>query len=100
MECDRIGFSRHALQRMFERGVTPAEVHAALLAGDVIEEYSDDKPWPSTLLLAVVDDRPLHLLVAKDPATQHCQVVTVYEPNPAEWSSDLRSRRRREVRDL
>jgi hypothetical protein len=54
---------------MFERGIAPVEVRYAIVSGEAIEEYPDDHPYPSTLLLAVVEGRALHALVAKDPAT-------------------------------
>jgi len=34
----------HALQRMFERGITEEDVHHVLETGEVIERYPDDRP--------------------------------------------------------
>ena len=93
MDCNRIVLSRHALQRMFERAISPVEVRKAIVAGEAIEQYPDDQPYPSRLLLAVVDGRPLHVLAAKDPATQVCYVVTVYVPDRSRWSDDFKVRR-------
>ena len=94
MVCSRILLSRHALQRMFQRSIAPREVHEAIVNGEAIEQYPDDQPFPSTLLLAVVDGRPLHVLVSRDPLTATCHVVTVYVPDAAQWSEDFRVRRR------
>ncbi|MFO1371452.1 MAG: DUF4258 domain-containing protein [Candidatus Competibacteraceae bacterium] len=32
-------YRQHTIQRMFERGITPADVQAALSSGQVIEDY-------------------------------------------------------------
>ena len=42
-------YGRHAVQRMFERGITQADVQGALSAGRVIEDYPTDYPLPSRL---------------------------------------------------
>lgn len=44
-------WQRHALERMMERGISRNTVINVLLAGEVIEDYSDDKPFPSALFL-------------------------------------------------
>lgn len=44
-------FSGHAVQRMFEREISPAEVREVLKSGETINEYSNDNPYPSKLIL-------------------------------------------------
>lgn len=66
MECGSVSFSGHALRRMFERRIDRADVLAVLRNGDVISEYTDDKPYPSFLLLGFVKDGPLHVVAAKE----------------------------------
>ena len=44
-------FRIHAIQRMFERSVTRADVREVLATGEVIEQYPDDTPYPSRLIL-------------------------------------------------
>ena len=77
---------------MFKRNISLEEVKFILDKGDVIREYQDDKPYPSFLLLAFKDLRPLHLLVAKDIETGICIIVTVYEPNPIKWLNQFSRR--------
>lgn len=51
----------------------------------VIEEYFDDKYSPSCLFLGFTGaDRPLHILVSLAD-TDLLRVITVYEPDQAEW---------------
>lgn len=51
MECERIVFSGHALRRMFERGVTVADVTNVLNNGEAITGYPNDLPFASALML-------------------------------------------------
>lgn len=53
MECRRILFLRHAIERMFQRSVAPAAVRRIVEEDDRIAEYPEDKPYPSTLLLGL-----------------------------------------------
>jgi len=59
----------------------------------VIEDYPDDRPFPSRLLLGFPDERPLHVATARDEAARTVHVITVYEPDPLLWSGDYRKRR-------
>ena len=61
-------FSSHAKEEMIseELGVIrEAEVKEALQGGEIIEEYPDDKPYPSFLVYGKTRaDRPLHVVCA------------------------------------
>ncbi len=50
MDWETLFLSRHAMQRMFARGFSMAAVRAVLSEGIVVEDYPDDKPYPSKLL--------------------------------------------------
>jgi hypothetical protein len=93
LNCASVRFSRHAFERMFERGLSPATIEQAIITGEPIADYRDDRPLPSALLLAFDGQRPIHLVVAQDPATQDCVVITVYLPDPILWSDDYKTRR-------
>lgn len=93
MECQRLSFSSHALKRMFSRAISVSEVEQVLQIGEVIEDYPHDTPFPSCLLLACIEKRSLHVVVAKDTATGLCVIVTVYVPDTVLWFEDFRIRR-------
>lgn len=95
MDCKRVVFSGHAIQRMFERGISRDDVLAVIAHSEVIAEYADDKPYPSRLLLGSVGARPLHVVLASDDAAALCIVVTVYEPALEHWSGNFRTRKMR-----
>jgi Domain of unknown function (DUF4258) len=92
MKCDNIGFSRHAVQRMFSRGLLTTDVVSILTSGAVIEDYPSDFPYPSCLLLGWVGGRPVHVVAAQETVSGKCIVVTVYVPDPSRWSADFKVR--------
>ena len=93
MGARRLVFRVHAIQRMFQRGVSLEDVRQVLTTGEVIEEYPDDIPYPSRLILGWCGSRPLHVVFADNMETQETIVITVYEPEPAQWEPSFRKRR-------
>jgi len=93
MDCVEVRFSKHAVSRMFERSFSRDDVLTAILQGRVIADYLDDRPYPSRLLLAYLGTRPIHVVVAQDPESRICFVVTAYPPDPILWSADFTTRR-------
>ena len=91
-KCYDLKFSRHAIERMFDRGVDDSDVREAVEHGEVVEAYPDDSPYPSRLILWTVENRPLHVVVALEKETGRCVIVTVYEPDAALWTDDFRRR--------
>jgi Domain of unknown function (DUF4258) len=87
-----IEYRIHALQRMWQRKITPDEVAAVLEQGDAVEAYPDDTPYPSKLLLAVVNGRPLHVVVAENSNENQLIIITVYQPDLLNWQPGFRER--------
>ncbi|MDR4507893.1 MAG: DUF4258 domain-containing protein [Candidatus Brocadiaceae bacterium] len=50
----RIEWQRHTLERMMERNISRETVRDVLLEGEIVENYPDDKPYPSALFLGWV----------------------------------------------
>lgn len=84
-------FRAHAVQRMFERGVSVGKVREALNAEDVIEDYTSEMPEPSRLLFGLQGKRPFHMVTSENK--EHITIITVYVPSPDKWKKDSRSRR-------
>jgi len=93
IKCQKISFSGHAVQRMYERGISKFQVMSVLESGTVIAEYPDDAPYPSYLVNGIADTKPLHIIVAVDNSDSSCYIVTVYIPDPTQWTDNYQSRR-------
>jgi len=85
-------YSLHAVRQMVARNITPNEVVEIVLAGEVIEDYPEDKYGPSCLVLGrTVTGRALHIQCTH-PSRPMLKVITAYEPDPAEWDDTLKHR--------
>jgi hypothetical protein len=93
MDCREIIFSGHAIRRMFERGINEEHVAQLIADGEPINDYPDDKPYPSVLLLGYVVRHPLHVVLGLDEKGK-CYVITVYTPDPTLWDSGFRRKLR------
>lgn len=79
----KYSFSDHSVKRMIKRNVTRQEVESIILAGEIIEEYPDDKYSPSCLIWGKTENgRDLHVQVSLPPLVV---IITVYEPDQEEW---------------
>ena len=93
MDCETLHFSRHAFERMFQRGINPDVVAQIVAEGEVIADYPDDQPSPSALLLGFYGSQPVHAVVARELATGRCHLVTIYLPDSAIWDESFKRRR-------
>ena len=94
MKFNRLIFRVHAIERMFKRQITEEEVKEVLKTGEVIEDYPDDTPYPSQLILGWIQSRPLHVVISNDFKKRDTIIITVYEPDPEQWESGFRRRKR------
>jgi hypothetical protein len=82
----------HTIQRMFERGISTADVRAALEHGRTIETYADSVS-PARLVLGHTGKRALHIVLAENSNDSEAIVVTVYQPERARWEADFERRK-------
>ena len=78
---------------MFQRQISEADVRQVLDAGQVIEDYPDDTPYPSRLILGWIGSRPLHIVAVHNAADDETIVITAYEPDPKRWDAGFTVRK-------
>ena len=93
MNCKKVTYKLHAVEQMFKRNITQPEVELVIKNGETIAEYPNDKPYPSILRLAYINERPIHIVVAQDE-TGECFVVPAYEPSIFLWETDFKTKKR------
>ena len=91
MADERLIFRIHAIERMAQRAISVGDVRRVLDAGEVIEDYPDDFPYPSALMLGWIGERPMHVVAATAPNQKI--IITVYEPDLSRWESDYKRRK-------
>ena len=88
----RVRWTEHVLIRLLQRGISRDDVKAAIQSGTIIEQYPDDYPYPSCLILGIgINDRVLHVVCGV--GLDELFVITAYDPNPDEWDHDFKKRR-------
>lgn len=86
----------HAAKRLEQRGILLADVISCIQSGKIIEEYPDDYPFPSCLILGIsVADKFLHVVVGSNLET--LWIITAYYPDPSKWDSDFMTRKERKL---
>ena len=91
-ENGSIRWTGHILKRLMQRGIFQASVVQAIRSGEIIEQYPDDYPYPSCLLLGTTEaGEALHIVCGIGEG--EVWLITAYHPDPDEWESDLKTRR-------
>ena len=87
-----IKWMEHIALRMLKRQISRHQVIAAIQSGEIIEQYPDDTPYPSCLVLGCdPGGQPLHVVCAS--ASDSIWMITAYYPDSSEWEDELRTRR-------
>jgi hypothetical protein len=90
-------FSEHARREMEAEPlgiIRVDDVSCVLRTGEIIEDYPEDKPYPSCLVLGrTAGGRPLHVVCAPAPTDRRLIIITVYQPDPTRWDPEFKRRR-------
>lgn len=93
LNTDNVVFTEHVLDRIRQREVTKSDLLNVIKTGEIIEQYPDDYPFPSCLILGLSENfSPLHIVCGF--GKNKVWVVTVYIPDEEQWEDDLKTRRR------
>lgn len=90
----KLQFTDHALKSAVERNINiENDIIPALSSGEIIEEYSDDYPYKSYLILGKNnEDKCLHIVCAI--GEDILWIITEYYPNETEWEDDFKTRKK------
>lgn len=84
----------HVNLRLGQRFIARETIIAAAESYEIVEEYPQDKYFPSYLLLGRQGESAFHVLFGTDVDSQNVRIVTAYYPSVEEWEEDLKTRRR------
>lgn len=89
---EKIALTKHARERLVERGITIADITMGIKMGEIIKQYEDDKPLPSCLILGhLMNNKRIHIVVSNDE--EYIYLITAYYPDPGQWEDDFRTRK-------
>lgn len=84
--------TQHAELRRRQRGISVPDIKHAILTGEIIEDYPDDYPFPSCLILgSTKQNEPLHIVCGVGGGILY--VITTYHPSPDKWEPDWKTRK-------
>lgn len=91
--AENIEITLHAAKRLEQRGIFLQDIIACIKNGEIIEQYPDDYPHPSCLVLGMsVKQNYLHVVLGSDMAT--LWIITAYFPDLHKWENDFRKEKR------
>jgi hypothetical protein len=80
---EQFEITAHARERMAERGISTEGLISLIINGELIEDYPDDFPYPSALILGYNEGMPIHVVAAK--GRDLLKIVTVYRVEEEKW---------------
>ena len=95
-KAENIVISLHAQLRLNERDISIDDVMNAIDNGEIIEQYPNDFPFPSCLILGIsINDKYIHVVVSMND--DKIYLITAYIPNTDRWEKDLKTRKEESV---
>ena len=85
-------WTNHVLIRLMQRNISMDDVESALMSGEIIEQYPNDYPYPSCLVLGITPNETV-LHVVCGIGENELWLITAYYPDPEEWENDFKMRR-------
>ena len=93
-KSENIIISLHGHLRLNERNISVDDVMNAIENGEIIEQYPEDFPFPSCLILGIsVQKQYIHVVVSMNEGMIY--LITAYVPSPDKWESDWKTRKER-----
>ena len=80
--------------RLGVRPIFREAIFGAVDSFEIIEEYPDDKYFPSYLIRAAHREVIFHVQIATDVVLNNIRIVTAYKPDPGKWDPEFRTRRK------
>lgn len=95
LDAGSVEWERHVLERLVLRKISREALIQVLRSGECIEDYPDDRPFPSALFLGWSERTPLHVVAALNEGVPKAFVLTAYEPDLEHFEPDFKTRRKK-----
>ena len=89
---NNIAITEHARIRLIERGIVINDVVSCIASGEIIKQYEDDKPFPSSLILGnSTHGTTIH--VVETTHGEYIHLITAYYPDTDKWGHGFKTRK-------
>ena len=91
-EANKLRWTNHIFVRLIQWGISISDVINTIITGEIIENYPDDYPYPSCLILGLtVNNKFPHVVCGLN--REELWLITAYYPNKDKWSDDFKRRK-------
>lgn len=91
-ENDMVFATAHSSERFRQRNIKISDIRNAIENGEIIEQYPDDYPFPSCLVLGKsIINKPIHVVMSDEGSSS--RIITAYYPDNNKWDNDFRRRK-------
>jgi hypothetical protein len=98
IKAGRVRITDHADEEAENDNLRLNEIYFSVLKGEIIENYPEDKPYPSCLIYGNnLGIEPVHSVWAFNNEGKWAILITVYRPNPDYWINFRKRRKRNET---
>ena len=88
---ETIIITQHSRKRFYERGISILDVCRAIDTGEIIEQYPDDFPFSSCLIMGRSEGRIIHVVASINEGMIY--IITAYIPDNTAWENDFKTRK-------
>ena len=86
IQSNRVRISDHADEEAEADQLTFDEIYFSVFHGEIIEDYPEDKPYPSCLIFGkTFRGDPVHSVWAYNEQNGWAVIITVYRPDAELW---------------
>ena len=89
----KILWTYHVNMRLKGRFISRTDILNSVSHFEIIEEYPEDKYFPSYLVYSQHEENVFHILFAIDMIGDNVRIITAYRPDSQVWNEDFKTRR-------
>ena len=88
LSTGRVRVSDHADEEAHNDGLSYEEIVDSVRRGEIIEDYPEDRPYPSCLVYGENQKgEPIHSVWAYNEEKKATVLIAVYRPDPRRWTN-------------
>lgn len=88
----KVEITTHAQIQLKVRNINSDDIFLGFKFGEIIEQYPNDFPYPSCLILYCrINGTPMHFVCSTD---NKIYIITVYDPDLEHWEDDYKTRKK------
>ena len=88
---EKMVLTQHSRKRFSERGIKIQDIVNTIDAGEIIEDYPEDYPFPSCLILGKSEEKTIHIVASISDGMIY--LITAYIPDTEKWEADWKTRK-------